>query len=62
MTEGYPALETYVAVLSTAPVGPSDQIGTANKTLIMATWSVRNFSFMLVFNESGLNIMAIWTH
>ena len=40
MTEGYPALETYVAALSTGPVGPSDQIGTANKTLIMATWSV----------------------
>ena len=40
MNEDYPALETYVAVLSTGPVGPSDQIGTANKTLIMATWSV----------------------
>ena len=40
MTEGYPALETYVAVLSTGPVGPSDQIGTANKTLIMSTWYV----------------------
>ena len=52
MTEGYPALETYVAVLSTAPVGPSDQIGTANKTLIMATWSVRSFSFMLEFNKN----------
>ena len=46
MTEGYPALETYVAVLSTAPVGPSDQIGTANKTLIMAPWSVKSFSFI----------------
>ena len=46
MTEGYPALETYVAVLSTAPVGPSDQIGTANKTLIKATWSVKNFSLI----------------
>ena len=36
MTEGYPVLETVtcVTVLSTAPVGPSDQTGTANKTLI----------------------------
>ena len=40
MTEGYPALETYTAVLSTGPVGPSDQVDTANKTFIMATWSV----------------------
>ena len=38
MVEPYPALETYVAVLSGGPVGPSDQIGTENKTLIMTTW------------------------
>ena len=38
MTESYPALETYVAALSGGPVGPSDQMGTANVTLIMATW------------------------
>ena len=40
MVEPYPALETYmyVAALSGGPVGPSDQIGTENKTLIMATW------------------------
>ena len=36
--ESYPAVETYAAVLSSGPVGPSDQIGTANVTLIMATW------------------------
>ena len=38
MTEMYPALETYVSALSGGPIGPSDQIGTANITLIMATW------------------------
>ena len=36
--ESTPALQTYAAVLSGGPVGPSDQIGTANRTLIMATW------------------------
>ena len=36
-TEPYPALETYVAALSGGPVGPSDTVGGANKTLIMAT-------------------------
>ena len=63
MTEGYPALETYVAVLSTAPVGPSDQIGTANKTLIMATWSVRSFSlnFMLVLILMKL-VLTLWPY
>ena len=35
--EPYPALETYVAALSGGPVGPSDSVGMANKTLIMAT-------------------------
>ena len=50
MTEGYPALETYVAVLSTGPVGPSDQIGTANKTLIMATWLVMNTRYHTTSN------------
>ena len=35
--EPYPALETYMATLSGGPVGPSDQAGTLNKTLIMAT-------------------------
>ena len=30
-------LETYVAALSGGPVGPSDSVGGANKTLIMAT-------------------------
>lgn len=38
MAEATPALEAYVAVLSGGPVGPSDQVGTANVTLIMATW------------------------
>ena len=38
MVEHAPALEAYAAVLSGGPVGPSDQIGTANVTLIMATW------------------------
>ena len=33
-----PAIEAYVAVLSGGPVGPSDQVGAANVTLIMATW------------------------
>ena len=55
MTEGYPALETYVTVLSTAPVGPSDQIGTANKSLIMATWSVRRFHY------AGL-VLTLWPY
>ena len=36
--EHTPALEAYVAVLSSGPVGSSDQIDTANVTLIMATW------------------------
>lgn len=36
-TEPYPALEAYVAALSGGPVGPSDTVGGANKTLIMAT-------------------------
>ena len=40
MTEMTPALEAYAAVLSGGPVGPSDQVGTANATLIMATWCV----------------------
>ena len=38
ISEMYPALETYVSALSGGPIGPSDQIGTANVTLIMATW------------------------
>ena len=38
VVEYTPALEAYVAVLSGGPVGPSDQVGTANVTLIMATW------------------------
>ena len=36
-SEPYPELETYVAVLSNGPVGPSDTVGGANKDLIMAT-------------------------
>lgn len=40
ITEMTPALETYAAVLSGGPVGPSDQIGMANATLIKATWYV----------------------
>ena len=36
--EPAPALETYVAALSGGPVGPSDHIKMANRTLIMATW------------------------
>jgi hypothetical protein len=35
--ETAPELETYVAVLSHGPVGPSDTVGGANKQLIMAT-------------------------
>ena len=35
--EPYPALETYVSVLSRGPVGPSDTVGNANKQLIMST-------------------------
>ena len=63
MTEGYPALETYVAVLSTASVGPSDQIGTVNKTLIMATWLVKSFSSQKIYYAgTGFNVMAIQTH
>ena len=31
-------LETYVATMTGGPVGPSDMIGTANVTLINATW------------------------
>lgn len=42
MSEMYPALEAYVSALSGGPVGPSDQIGTANVSLIMATWYVFN--------------------
>lgn len=38
MVESTPALEAYAAVLSGGPVGPSDQVGKANKSLIMATW------------------------
>lgn len=36
--ESTPAIEAYAAVLSGGPVGPSDQVGMANVTLIMATW------------------------
>ena len=36
-TEPYPVLEAYVAALSGGPVGPSDTVGGANGTLIMAT-------------------------
>lgn len=36
--ESAPALEAYAAVLSGGPVGPSDQVGRANTSLIMATW------------------------
>ena len=36
--EPAPALETYAAALSGGPVGPSDHILKANRTLIMATW------------------------
>ena len=35
--EPYPALETYVTAMSGGPIGPSDAVGGANKTLIMAT-------------------------
>ena len=38
MVESAPALEAYAAVLSGGPVGPSDQVGKANTSLIMATW------------------------
>ena len=64
MTEGYPALETYVAVLSTAPVVPSDQIGTANKTFIMATWLVKSFfTKIFIMLELVLTLPgAIQTH
>ena len=45
MIEETPALEAYVAVLSGGPVGPSDQVGMANTSLIMATWyTVKNKS------------------
>ena len=37
LPEPYPALETYVSALSGGPIGPSDAVGGANKTLIMAT-------------------------
>ena len=46
MVEQTPALEAYVAVLSGGPVGPSDQVGTANVTLIMATWYKINYHGM----------------
>lgn len=36
--EATPAIETYAAVLSGGPVGPSDQIGTASLVLTKATW------------------------
>ena len=36
--EPAPALETYTAALSGGPIGPSDHVLLANKTLIMATW------------------------
>ena len=38
MSKMYPALETFVAALSGGPIGPSNQIGTANISLVMATW------------------------
>ena len=38
--ETSPALETYSAALSGGPIGPSDHILMANRTLIMATWYV----------------------
>ena len=37
LPEPYPALETYVSAISGGPIGPSDAVGGANKTLIMAT-------------------------
>ena len=36
-SEPYPALETYVAALSSGPMGPSDTVGHANRTLVLAT-------------------------
>ena len=61
MTEGYPALETYVAVLSTGPVGPSDQIGTANKTLIMAAWSVKCLKCLHInYNRTMGKKLSLW--
>ena len=36
--ENTPAIETYAAVFSGGPVGPSDQIGTASLVLTKATW------------------------
>ena len=53
MTEMYPALETYVSALSGGPIGPSDQIGTANITLIMATWLDIYVFLNLVLQEEG---------
>ncbi len=40
ITEEFPLLEAYMAALTGGPVGPSDMIGTANTTIIMATWLV----------------------
>ena len=36
--EHAPVLEAYVASMTGGPVGPSDMIGKADTTLIMATW------------------------
>ena len=56
MVEQTPALEAYVAVLSGGPVGPSDQVGTANVSLIMATWykwiTILSFKFDCVNNTA----------
>ena len=60
MTEDYPALETYMAVLSTGPVGPSDQIGTANKTLIMATWSVMLIILLASLAKASITSQPAW--
>ena len=45
--EPSPALQTYVAALSGGPIGPSDHVGMANRTLILATWCVSTPVFKL---------------
>ena len=37
-TENFSILEAYSAAMVGGPVGPSDMVGTANATIIMATW------------------------
>ena len=56
MSEMYPALETYVSALSGGPIGPSDQIGTANATLIMATWWENSIIHVPVFSQLAIEI------